>query len=315
MSVATAISAYHCGGGAAEFARCAAGLAVSAGAATGYVTGQVAADESCFDRATSVTFTSAAALHAWLDSPDRSQLLAEAGAGGFPRISSDIIVDADSSSTGVSVFRHTVTTGDEADFVRAQTELVRLSAAFSGFEGATLLRPARSGGDWLSVLRFRTDRQLQAWVDSAERRAALPDLRSHLAEDFTVVTSRAPFGSILRTQDGTTRVTPEWKTAMLVLLVLYPTVMTLSRFLGPVLDDAGAQPWLSMWLSQIVSVALMTWLLMPWMTGLFRRWLDPVDGAGARVSLIGAGVAVVGYAVTLTIFGSVKWLQFWDYLD
>ena len=225
-----------------------------------------------------MTFTSAAALHAWLDSPDRSQLLAEAGAGGFPRISSDVIVDADSSSTGVSVFRHTVTTGDEADFVRAQTELVRLSAAFSGFEGATLLRPARSGGDWLSVLRFRTDRQLQAWVDSAERRAALPDLRSHLAEDFTVVTSRAPFGSILRTQDGTTRVTPEWKTAMLVLLVLYPTVMTLSRFLGPVLDDAGAQPWLSMWLSQIVSVALMTWLLMPWID----RTVPPMAGPGGR---------------------------------
>ena len=67
---------------------------------------------------------------------------------------------------------------------------------------------------------------------------------------------------------------------MLVLLVLYPTVMTLSRFLGPVLDDLGAEPWLSMWLSQIVSVGLMTWFLMPLVTGWFRRWLDPVDGAG-----------------------------------
>ena len=102
---------------------------------------------------------------------------------------------------------------------------------------------------------------------------------------------------------------------MLVLLVLYPTVMTLSRFLGPVLDDLGAEPWLSMWLSQIVSVGLMTWFLMPVVTGWFRRWLDPVDGAGARVSLVGAAVVAAVYAATLTIFASVTWLQFWDYLD
>lgn len=49
-------------------------------------------------------------------------------------------------------------------------------------------------------------------------------------------------GRSCRVQDGVTRVPPEWKTAMLVLLVLYPTVMTLSRFLGPVLNDLGACP-------------------------------------------------------------------------
>ena len=34
--------------------------------------------------------------------------------------------------------------------------------------------------------------------------------------------------------------TPNWKSAMLVLLVLYPTVMLLSRFLGPIVDGFGA---------------------------------------------------------------------------
>ena len=31
--------------------------------------------------------------------------------------------------------------------------------------------------------------------------------------------------------------------------------------------------------------------------------------------MIGAAVVVAVYAVTLTIFASVTWLQFWDYLD
>jgi uncharacterized protein len=167
----------------------------------------------------------------------------------------------------------------------------------------------------MSVQQFRTDRQLDEWMGSSARLAALPQLRADLVREFAVVTRSTPFGSILRVQDGATRVTPQWKTAMLVLLVLYPTVMTLSRFLGPVLDDLGAEPWLSMWLSQIVSVGAMTWFLMPVVTGWFHRWLDPVDGAGARISLTGAAVVVAVYAVTLTIFASITWLQFWDYLD
>ncbi len=60
----------------------------------------------------------------------------------------------------------------------------------------------------------------------------------------------------------------------------------------------------------------MTWtFLMPAVTGWFRRWLDPIEGAGMRVSAIGAAVVTVVYAVTLTIFAAVTWLQFWDYLD
>jgi hypothetical protein len=31
--------------------------------------------------------------------------------------------------------------------------------------------------------------------------------------------------------------------------------------------------------------------------------------------VIGAAIVVVLYAVTLAVFASVKWLQFWDYLD
>ena len=55
---------------------------------------------------------------------------------------------------------------------------------------------------------------------------------------------------------------------------------------------------------------------MPAVTGWFRRWLDPVEGAGARLSVIGAAAVVAGvYAVTLAIFASVTWLQLWVYLE
>jgi antibiotic biosynthesis monooxygenase (ABM) superfamily enzyme len=290
---------------------------VAAASLPGHLRNSVSAPTSPeFDWAISSTFDSAEDLNRWLDSAARSTTLIDGAGRGFQRQCADLILpDAAALPTGTSVFEHQVGPGLEEAFVQTQARLVALSRSCSGFEGAALVRPDDDSAEWLSILRFRTDEQLAGWLNSAERRAALPELRAQLTQDFSVLAHSTPFGSILRVQDGITRVTPEWKTAMLVLLVLYPTVMTLSRFLGPVLDDLGAEPWLSMWLSQIVSVALMTWFLMPTVTGWFRRWLDPVEGAGVRTSVIGAAVVAGVYAVTLTIFASVTWLQFWDYLD
>jgi hypothetical protein len=91
--------------------------------------------------------------------------------------------------------------------------------------------------------------------------------------------------------------------------------MLLSRFFGPVLDRLGAQPWLSLWVSQIVSVTAMQWWLMPAVSQRFSRWLDPIDGAGVRISARGAVVILIGYAVTLTVFATVHQLQFWDFAN
>jgi hypothetical protein len=89
--------------------------------------------------------------------------------------------------------------------------------------------------------------------------------------------------------------------------------MLLSRFFGPVLDGWGAAPWLALWISQVVSIALLQWWLMPLASRVFRRWLDPIDGAGVAVSVRGAVVVVALYALTLALFASITWLQYWDY--
>ncbi|MGW6378593.1 antibiotic biosynthesis monooxygenase [Rhodococcus sp. NPDC055112] len=315
MSAATAVTVFHRTPDAAGFAGWADSVGAAARGADGFVDARVAAYEAPeLDWAVAVTFDSEEHLHHWLDSAGRAGLIS-AGAGlGFRSAIADLILLEGCLPPGTAVFEHPVAQGREAAFEAAQVQLSALVATFPGFLGTTVLRPAGSGA-WMSVLRFRTDRQLADWMRSKQRAEALPELRSHLLEDFSVVARSTPFGSILRVQDGRTRITPQWRTAMLVLLVLYPTVMTLSRFLGPVLNERGVPPWLGMWLSQIVSVGLMTWLLMPAVTRWFRRWLDPVDGAGPRVGLVGAVAVAVVYTATLTTFATVHWLQFWDYMD
>ncbi|WP_454194578.1 antibiotic biosynthesis monooxygenase [Nocardia sp. Marseille-Q1738] len=313
-AAATAVTLFHRTADDAEFRGWLARMTEIAETAEGFVDAAIAVTEDPrLEPGFSVTFRSERLLHHFLDSAERTRSLSEGESRGFRRKSSDlIIVEGESPPPGIGVFRHSVARGKEAEFAATEARLVAVSSEFPGFEGAALF-PSGDSGRWFSVLRFRTGNQLSDWMRSEERAAALPELRSKLTEDFTVDAHTTPFGSTVRTVDGATRMTPTWKTAMLVLLVLYPTVMTLSRFLGPVLDRFGAQPWLAMWLSQIVSVGLMSYFLSPAVAARFRRWLDPVDGAGLRVSAAGAAVVVGLYALTLLLFASVKWLQYWDY--
>ncbi|MEV6391894.1 antibiotic biosynthesis monooxygenase [Nocardia xishanensis] len=311
---ATAVTVFHRPADRSAFSAWLDRMAEIASTAEGFIEScRAVSDDPALEPGFSTTFATERQVNDFLDSAARCRAIAEGERLGFHRKSSDlVIVEGGLPPPGVGVFQHSVAAGKAAEFVAAEAKLVTLSASFPGFEGVALF-PRGDTGRWFTVLRFRTSQHLADWMRSEDRAAALPALRAELTEDFSVVAHTTPFGSTLRTVDGQTRVTPTWKVAMLVLLVLYPTVMTLSRFLGPVLDENGAPPWLAMWLSQIVSVALMSWVLSPAVAAWFRWWVDPIDGARWRVSALGAAIVVALYGLTLLLFASVKWLHYWDY--
>ncbi|QIV85254.1 antibiotic biosynthesis monooxygenase [Mycolicibacterium frederiksbergense] len=289
-------------GGSGEFSEWASTLTSNA---AGCIRARVSVVDGSLEPAVAVTFTGITELDAWLDRAD-----ALGNGGWLPAAPAILLATDEPPPAGIAAFRHQLVAGRTTEFLQSQRELATAAHGFSGYEGTVLFV---DGGEALSVLRFRTDRHLTAWMSSRQREDALPGLRSSLTAEFAPVTGTTAFGTTVRTDGGRMLMTPNWKSVMLVLLVLYPTVMLLSRFLGPVLDRLGAEPWLSLWLSQVISVTAMQWWLMPWASRPFRRWLDPVDGAGWRSSLAGASVILLLYAVTLLLFGSVTWLQFWDY--
>lgn len=300
-SEVTAVLVFHPGGNG-EFSEWANTVTATA---AGCVRARVSVADGTLEPAVAVTFSGTTELDAWLDRAD-----ALGNGGWLPAAPAILLATDEPPPAGIAAFRHQLVAGRTAEFLQSQRELATAAHGFSGYEGTVLFV---DGGEALSVLRFRTDRHLTAWLSSRQREDALPGLRSSLTAEFAPVAGTTAFGTTVRTDGGRMLMTPNWKSVMLVLLVLYPTVMLLSRFLGPVLDRLGAEPWLSLWLSQVISVAAMQWWLMPWASKPFRRWLDPVDGAGWRSSLAGAAVILLLYAVTLLLFGSVTWLQYWDY--
>jgi uncharacterized protein len=263
------------------------------------------------DWAIAVTFESEHLLHEWLDGATWKTLVREGAERGLLRLASDlVIIDGAVLPNGAGIVSSSVSDGLEAEFHAAHGRLTKVASEFSGYEGTAVFPPGASG-EWRSLIRFRTEPQLAAWLRSPQRNEVLPPVRSSLTQDFSVFAQTTPLGTTVRRVNGKTAMTPSWKTAMLLLMVLYPMVMLQSKFVAPVIGKLGADPWLSVWLGQVVSVALMQWWLMPTVSSWCRRWLDPVDGAVARVSLRGAVVAVIVYAASLTVFATVEWLQYW----
>jgi antibiotic biosynthesis monooxygenase (ABM) superfamily enzyme len=253
--------------------------------------------------AAAITFDSADQLNTWLDSPARREAFTAANGQGVLGKSSVLLLgNGHRLPPGTAVFRHDVIADRGAEFIAAELKIADAAASMPGFDSFILLPPLPGRQQWTSILIFYTDEELSAWLASEARAQQVPALRAYLTKDFTI---DAPFGSILRVQDGRPRVTPKWRTAMLIVLVLYPTAMIVSHVIAPFWVRLGAHPWLSTWFTQIICVAAMTYVLMPYATRAFARWLDPVAGSSRRVSVSGALIVLAIYAAWLTLFALV----------
>jgi antibiotic biosynthesis monooxygenase (ABM) superfamily enzyme len=303
MTGACAITLFHPPSDSGRFGHWVASYLASARHSPGHVGARESVQGNRpLDWGVEVAFSNSELLDAWLDSAERRAVLREGESQGWWRCSSDLILTrGEAPAANVGIFLHSVTPGKEAEFIAAQSELTRSSSDFPGYEG-TAVFPAESAGQWTSVLRFRSADQLAEWMRSRERQEALPRLRGELTRDFAQLARSAPFGSTIRVADGQTRITPAWKSAMLVLLCLYPTVMVLSTSLAPALGNLGVNQSLSVFAGNVVSIVALQWVLVPAVSRPFRRWLDPIDGASTRISVAGAVAIVVAYAALLGLF-------------
>lgn len=301
---ARAITLFHPPSDPARFGQWVVGYLASARHSPGHVSARESVQGNRpLDWAVEVTFRDADLLDAWLDSAERQAVLREGETQGWWQRASDLVLtQGEPPPANVGIFLHSVAPAKEAEFIATQSELTRSIFAFPGYEGTAVFPADAAGQQWMSVLRFRRADQLTNWMRSRERQDALPRLRGGLTRDFAELTRSAPFGSTIRVADGQTRITPAWKTAMLVLLCLYPTVMLLSKSLSPALGKLGVSPSVSIFAGNIVSIVALQWLLVPTVSSPFRRWLDPIDGASTRITAAGAGAVVAAYAVLLALF-------------
>lgn len=185
-------------------------------------------------------------------------------------------------------------------FLAWQRGISAAAEAYAGFRGTEVYPPAAGQNDvWIAVIHFDEPEQLDAWLSSPVRAEWLARLREHVGNFELKAFSQGfgPWFACLR-DEGSANAPPGWKMAVMVLLGLYPTVMVLTLFPGPLLSPLGLA--VSVLLGNIMSVCLLQWGVMPLLNAGFGWWLTASGPARRGRSL--AGLAAIAALVAGLVF-------------
>jgi antibiotic biosynthesis monooxygenase (ABM) superfamily enzyme len=150
-----------------------------------------------------------------------------------------------------------------------------IARGFEGFLGRDIIRPSdHSHPEYVIIMRFDSYEHLRTWLESRDRHDWLEESK-RLAEEEThiVQASGMELWFTLPNRDGGGSRPPKYKLTALTILAIYPLVVTSSFFLVPQLTDL--HPLFSTLISVSIISALMSYLVMPWITKIFAFWLYP----------------------------------------
>jgi uncharacterized protein len=268
----------------------------------GYVGNDVVASADADEWTVIYRFDSKPHLVSWLASPEREAVL-RCGADLFDGPASQhVLVRDDDAELVTVVVSHPVDPGDEDAFLAWQERVTDAERKFAGFRGAELFRPVAGVQDeWTALYRYDTDEHLNTWLESTERKRLLDEGRRF--KDFRLHRISSPFGSWFAQPGGDEAGggPAQWKTALSVLVGLYPTVVLLTLAINALWKKS--ELWAALLVGNILSVTLLTWVVMPIVTRALRFWLTGEGGRGsARVDALGLLASVAFLAVAAAVF-------------
>lgn len=168
---------------------------------------------------------------------------------------------------------------------------------FKGFRGVYLQSPTtQKGTTWITMLQFDNLENLDKWLLSTIRKKLLNEASSFIdtIESHRVISSYAGwFANIAKVAE----VPPVWKQSMVVLLVLFPVVMLELRYLLPLLQPLNRT--LSTFIANTISVALLSFPMMPIAITLLKWWLYPQKAASLAITLFGTLVLFLLYSLEI----------------
>ncbi|RXK81258.1 antibiotic biosynthesis monooxygenase [Filimonas effusa] len=160
--------------------------------------------------------------------------------------------------------------GKEEEFEVALRDFLGQSFAHEGVHGAMMITALKEDGkNEIGILRtFADERERDAFYNSK------------LFKDWDAYASTLTEDPVYRHLTGleawfrTPTPPPRWKMAVATLCGVFPTSLFLSFTVGPLIQKLP--PPLRLLIIAGCMVALLTWVVMPVVTKVLRRWLKPV---------------------------------------
>lgn len=238
----------------------------------------------------------------WHENADRLKLMEEVAS----KIESNEITLTDTvsstygtvGSVAVAIVTH-VKSGLESTYLEFEKQFQSAQAKRRGYRGVYLQPPTKkTPGVWTTLIRFDSPDALDEWFVSDERKKLLA-LSDEVVSSTDYQTVAGSFPGWFPAQETGGKGPPNWKTAMLVLLGLYPIVMLEIRFLNPAMHELN--PAVANFIGNSISVALTTWVTMPLAIKAFTPWLFPKKDTPAWVGPASFALVVVIFALEIAL--------------
>lgn len=209
-------------------------------------------------------------LEAWLASKERARLMQDgAELVDGPADEHRIAEPGHGAGQVTAVVSKRVPAGSLRAFRHAQADLDDVMRSFPGFVRSEISEPMPGvQDDHVTLFTFDSRQNLDNWLRSDERSVALGLLDDLIEGNFTLSVVSG-FGGWFEEQG---HAPARWKQAVTVLVALFPTLLVLREVQNVIAPDV---PWLpALFVSNVASIAILTWVLMPLLTKWLQPWLQ-----------------------------------------
>jgi uncharacterized protein len=174
---------------------------------------------------------------------------------------------------GVVAISRQVKPGHEEEFEETVRGVILAAKNFPGYVGGEVLYPKTKHGQWELILRFDTPIHLQEWETSpiCQSWIARADALSLGVPIIMRVNGLEAWFVLPEVTNALPP--PKWKTAIVSAVGLYPIISVMPTLLKPITNHLPL--WMANFVSIIIMMPLMTWVIMPQVTRLFQQWLYP----------------------------------------
>jgi antibiotic biosynthesis monooxygenase (ABM) superfamily enzyme len=252
-----------------------------------------------------LNFRSKEDLTVWQQSRERAEIIA-AGVplfegGNFGEVAQIGEGGEEPGSNVTEVIFSRIKPGMEDTYREWTVRIQAAQAKYPGYRGMFLQPPDEKGGMWTTIIRFDTAAQLEAWMNASERKELLRESKAFIEhEQLTRLATSFPGWVPIDPMTG--KGPPNWKTALLVLLGLFPVVMLEMRFLSPELTALGLHASLATFIGNAISVAITSFITMPLFVRWFGWWLFLEDESSTGATLKGVLILSALFALEVAAF-------------